>query len=162
MIPAFALRYLPHALGTIAVLGAIWWVHDSVWDKGYARCEADYAAQSAAAAAHARQDYLDAIAKGDALSARLAASQAENQKLRSRHADSARSILGVCPDSLRVLHDAAAAGTELPPASSTLAGQTGLVAASAVAVAVGENYADCREYAERLNALIDWHTRGQQ
>jgi hypothetical protein len=159
MIPALALRYLPHALGTVAVLGAIWWVHDSIWDKGYDRCHEEYASAHAVEAAAAQSDYLAAVARGDEISAKLATAQAENRRLRNHHADTARSILGVCPDGLRAYHDAAATGSELPPASGASIGQTGLVAASAIAVAIGENYSTCRECESQLNALIDWHTK---
>lgn len=159
MIPTLAHRYLPHALGTIAVLGAIWWVHDSVWDAGYARCESEHITQAAEAAAAAREDYLDAVARGDEISAKLATAQAENRRLRNHHANIARSIPGLCPDSLRAVHDAAAAGAEMPATPGTSVDETGTVAASAVATAIADNYHACREYAAQLNALIDWHKK---
>lgn len=45
MIPAIALRYLPHALAVGAALAVAGWAYSSIWDKGYARCEAQHTAK---------------------------------------------------------------------------------------------------------------------
>lgn len=162
MIPVLALRYLPHMLGTIAVLGAIWWVHDSVWDAGYARCESEHITQAAEAAAAAREDYLDAVERGDQISAKLATAQAENRRLRNDLANDVDRLRGLCPAGLRLIHDAAAAGRALPEAARASLDSPATVDARAVAQAVAGNYADCREYAAQLNALIDWHTNTKE
>lgn len=159
MIPAIAIRFLPHALATLAALGALWWAHDSVWDKGYARCENKHVAQAAEAAAAARKDYLDAIARGDEISAKLATAQAENRRLRNDLANDVDRLRGLCPAGLRILHDAAAAGHALPEAARASLDSPATVDARAVAQAIAGNYADCRGYIDQLNALIDWHTQ---
>lgn len=159
MIPSLALRYLPHALGTLAVLGAIWWGYSTIWDKGYARCEQDYLAKSAAAAAAARTDYLDAVARGDEISAKLATAQAENRRLRNDLANDIDHLHGLCPVGLRIAHDAAAAGKPMSEAASASLGSPATVDARPIAKAIVGNYAACHDYIAQLNALIDWHTQ---
>lgn len=39
-MPAWLLRFLPHALAVVAILGAMWWLDD----RGYQRAKADQAA----------------------------------------------------------------------------------------------------------------------
>jgi hypothetical protein len=57
------------------------------------------------------------------------------------------------------LHDAAAAGTELPASAGSTADAPSGVALSAVARVVSGNYTACRATAERLIALQAWATQ---
>lgn len=65
MIPAIALRYLPHALVAVATAGAIWWGYSTIWDRGYASCEEK---NRAALAEHLQRgiEQAQVIAKQDA------------------------------------------------------------------------------------------------
>lgn len=157
MIHPVALRYLPHALAALAVVGVVWWGYSTIWDRGYARCEAEHSEVLAQATAQAHQDYLDAVARGDALSARLATAQSENRRLKDELSSDIDRLRGLCPAGLRLIHDAAAAGRSLPDAARASLDSPATVDARAVAHAVADNYAACRGYIDQLNALIDWH-----
>lgn len=157
MIPAIVLRYLPHAIGTVAVLGAVWWGYSTIWDEGYESCQTEHIAQAAEAAAEARQDYLDAVARGDEISAKLAAAQAENRRLRNDLANDVDRLRGLCPAGLRLIHDAAATGTPLSDAARASLDTPATVDARPIASAIAGNYAECRGCLDQLNALIDWH-----
>lgn len=157
MIAPIVLRYVPHALAALAVAGAAWWAYSTVWERGYARCESANATVIAQATAQAHQDYLDAVARGDQISARLATAQTENRRLRNELANDIERLRGLCPAGLRIIHDAAATGRDVSDAARASLGAPATVDARAVAQAVASNYADCRGYIDQLNALIDWH-----
>ena len=162
MIPALALRYLPHALVAVATAGAIWWGYSTIWEKGHDACEQEHAAQAAEAAAADHRNYLAAVAWGNQISTQLAATQRQIATLKVHHEDVARILPGMCPDGLRVLHDAAAAGVYLPDASGASLRTPAVIAASAIASAIGDNYGRARDCESRLNALIDWHKKNDQ
>lgn len=135
----------------------VWWGYSTIWDKGYASCENKHVVQAAQADAAARAEYLDAVARGDEISARLAAAQTENRRLRNDLAHDVDRLRGVCPAGLRLVHDAAATGATLSEAARTSLDTPATVDARPLAAAIAGNYADCRDYIDRLNALIDWH-----
>jgi hypothetical protein len=112
------------------------------------------ARQEATEADHTQ--YVAAVAWGSQVSATLAATQREIEVLRSRHDNYARRITGTCPDGLRVLHDAAAEGTDVPESAGQTTGSTATVAASDIGAAIAENYAAFRENAEQLESWITW------
>lgn len=119
--------------------------------------EASTAAQAALARWQAAQ------ARGDALSAALATSQAQNNRLSQektralQNQTTGRACLSV--DALRVLNDApglSVAGLPAPTSSAVAAGEP--VATDTDigtwAIAAGAQHQACRE---QLGALIDWH-----
>lgn len=60
----------------------------------------------------------------------------------------------VLPPGFRLLHDAAASGSELPEAAGSI--QAEPVPAQAAAETVVSNYTECRAELEKLNGLWDW------
>lgn len=151
------LRLVLGAIGTVAVMGAPWWGYSTIWDRGYETCQTEHIAKAAEAAAEARQDYLDAVARGDEISTKLAAAQAENRRLRNDLANDVDRLRGLCPAGLRLIHDAAATGTTLSEAARTSLDTPATVDARPIAQAIAGNYAECRGCIAQLNALIDWH-----
>ena len=160
-MPAWLLRYLPHALAVLAALGAAAWVYSGIWDRGYISCKAKLDKANAAAML-ARDAELDvARLKGEALSAGLAAKERELSNLSREYLTYANAITGHCPESLGVLVGAAAAGQALPatpgPSPNTAAAAGAAANAGAIAANIATNYPRCWECIARLNALLDWH-----
>lgn len=162
MTTASALRYLPHAIGALAVIAVAWWGYSTIWEQGHEASEQEHAAQAAEAAAEDHRNYLAAVAWGNQISTQLAATQRQIATLKDHHEDVARILPGMCPDGLRVLHDAAAAGVYLPDPSGASIRTPAVIAASAIASAIGDNYGRARDCESRLNALIDWHKKNDQ
>ena len=157
IIPPIALRFLPHAMAVLAALGAVWWVHSTIWDQGYTACKAEWN-QATAEAMIARDAELDvARLRVEALSAGLAAKERELSALNREYLTYANSIVGHCPDTLGVLTAAAAAGQALPAAPGPSPDPTATVGAAAIAANIATNYPRCWECIARLNALVDWH-----
>lgn len=156
-MPALLLRFLPHAMAVLAVLGAIWWLHSTIWDQGYALCKAEWN-QSAAEAMIARDAELDvARLRGEALSKGLAEKERELSALNREYLTYANAITGNCPASLGVLVGTAAAGQTLPATPGPSPDPAATVGAAAIASNIATNYPRCWECIARLNALLDWH-----
>ncbi len=160
-MPAWLLRYLPHALAVLAALGAVAWVYSGIWDRGYASCKAKWDRANAEALL-ARDAELDvARLRGEALSAGLAAKERELSNLSREYLTYANAIVGNCPESLGVLVGAAAAGQTLPattgPSPHPSAAAGAAANAGAIAANIATNYPRCWECIARLNALLDWH-----
>jgi hypothetical protein len=126
---------------------------------GYSACERDHKAAALEAAEQMHATYIAEVERGDKLAVALQDQRRENQRLRDKHADHARLLVGTCPSGLRTLHDAAASGTELSQAAIGTLNSTGTVAASAIAESVTNNYATARDCQDQLNKLIDWHSK---
>lgn len=157
MIPPIVLRFLPHAMAVLATLGAIWWMHSTIWDQGYDSCKAEWN-QAAAEAMIARDAELDvARLRGEALSAGLAEKERELSSLNREYLTYANAITGNCPAALGVLVGTAAAGQALPAAPGPSTDPTAAVGAAAIATNIATNYPRCWECVARLNALLDWH-----
>ena len=141
-------------IAALAVGGALY-----IRSGGYSACERDYQAAALEATEQMHAQYIAEVERGDKLAAALQDQRRENQRLRDKHADHARLLVGTCPSGLRTLHDAAASGTELSQAAIGTLNSASTVAASEVAVAVSNNYALARECQDQLNKLIDWHSK---
>ena len=157
IIPPIALRYLPHAMAVLATLGAIWWMHSTIWDQGYDSCKAEWN-QATAEAMISRDAELDvARLRGEALSKGLAEKERELSALNREYMTYANAITGNCPASLGVLVGTAAAGQTLPATPSPSPDPAATVGAAAIASNIATNYPRCWECIARLNALLDWH-----
>jgi len=156
-MPAWLLRFLPHALAVLAALGATAWVYSNIWDRGYDACKGEWN-KATAAAMIARDAELDvARLRGDALSAGLAEKERELNTLNREYLIYANAITGHCPDSLGVLVGAAAAGQTLPATPGPSPHPSAATGAAAIAANIATNYPRCWECIARLNALLDWH-----
>ena len=156
-MPAWLLRFLPHALAVLAALGATAWVYSNVWDRGYDSCKVEWN-QATAESMIARDAELDvARLRGEALSAGLAQKERELSTLNREYLTYASAITGHCPDSLGVLVGAAAAGQTLPATPGPSPDPAATVGAAAIASNIATNYPRCWECIARLNALLDWH-----
>lgn len=144
------------AVGGLVLAAALAAGYRWAYGHGHDACARDHDQAVAVAKDQDHAAYVAAVAWGSQVSETLAQSQMQIQSLRKEHDHYARSITGTCPDGLRVLHDASAAGTNISEPASEVAGGTGTVAASAVGEAVAENYAACRENLEQLEAWIRW------
>lgn len=157
-MPAWLLRFLPHALAVLAALGATAWVYSGIWDRGYDSCKAKWDKANAEAMI-ARDAELDvARLRGEALSAGLAQKERELSTLNREYLTYASAITGHCPDSLGVLVGAAAAGQTLPATPGPSPHPSAAAGAAAIAANIATNYPRCWECIARLNALVDWHT----
>lgn len=140
----------------LAVSAIATWGYSTVHANGVAACERKQQVAAATSAAEDHKNYVAAIAWGSQMSTKLAAKQQELKRLKNRHEDAARTIPGTCPDGLRVLHDAAAAGLDIPEPTGQADGTSSTVAASEIGSTIAINYAACQENAERLGAWIEW------
>lgn len=148
-----------YGIGAIAVVLAVNALYSAVRSGGYDQCRSEVAAKQAAAQSEDHKNYLAAVAWGNQVSASLAQAQRRIADLKGDHENGARVIPGFCPDGLRLLHDAAATGVYLPDPTGASLRTPAVVAASAIGVAVADNYARARDCEARLNALIDWHEK---
>lgn len=130
-----------------ALAGLGWFIHDSIYDRGYNTAKAEYE-QAAEATRIAHQEEIDGLAKSFALKA--AKQRVITQTIIKEVDKYVPNTLPLLPAGFRVLHDAAAAGkAPVDPAGTDVAP----VAPSTVAAAVATNYANCRYDQERLEAL---------
>lgn len=141
------------ATALVSSVGA--WLHGRAY--GESACELEHQAALASAQQQAQQQYESAIAWGNRVSAQLAQAQRRSQSLKEHHETVARNLDGTCPVGLRVLHDAAALGTEVPESARASLTSPATVAADWVGATVAANYARARECQAQLNALIAWH-----
>lgn len=149
-IPLPALLLVASLAGAVAA-----WFHGRA--AGVDACEIEHAAAAAEAQQANYQRYLAAVEWGNRVSAQLAQAQRRSQNLKESHETVARNLDGTCPVGLRVLHDAAALGTDVPDAARASLSSPATVAADWVGATVAENYARARECQAQLNALIAWH-----
>lgn len=139
------------------LIGSGWWGYSAVYGRGVTACETKYKLAAAEAATADHTSYLAAVQWGNQVSAALAKAQRRGAALKENYRVFAHDLVGTCPQQLRVLHDAAATGANLPDAAGPPAAATATVAARDLGEAVVDNYARCRGNADQLNALIDWH-----
>lgn len=157
MIPLPWLSILRYVLPVIGVAGLVWWAHHTVWDNGYASCQAEWN-QATAEAMIARDAELDvARLRGEALSKGLAEKERELSALNREYLTYASAITGHCPASLGVLVGTAAAGQTLPGTPGPSPDPAATVGAASIAANIATNYPRCWECIARLNALLDWH-----
>jgi len=157
VIPAIALRYLPHALAVASACVIGWYVYDAVWTRGNDACHAEWAAASARTIEQRDAELEVARIRGDALSRELADKERQYNNLRTEYLTYANAIPGVCDPRLGVLVGAAATGKPLPAAPGAPADPAATVTTAAIAGNIAENYTRAWECIARLNALIDWH-----
>ena len=124
---------------------------------GRAACERAATAAQVIAQAEALAQYEAAIAWGNQVSGQLAHARRHIQSTKESHETAALDLVGTCPVGLRVLHDAAASGDDLPQAARASLAAPGTVAADWVGSALAVNYARARDCQAQLTALIEWH-----
>lgn len=156
-MPAWLIRFLPHILGSLAILGVATWVYSSVWDRGYGSCKVEWNAALAEAAVKRDAELEVARLRGDALSKELAEKERQYGNLRSEYLAYAHAIPGVCDPALGVLVAAASTATSVPQTPSAPASPPPAVSSAAVAANVAENYTRAWVCIAQLNALIDWY-----
>jgi len=142
----------------LAVAGLAWWAYISVDGRGYARCERAYQLASAEAEAEAHQRYMQEVARGDAIQAKLIETQRRLNDVKTEYLAFANGITGNCPADLGLLINAAVQNGGLPQASTRPADPTATIAAALIARNIAENYGRGNACIAQLNALIDWHT----
>ena len=147
----------------LVAAGVIWggvFVYNSIDASGYKRCHdaATLAAKTAEADANAR--YIAALNWGNQITAQLMDTTARLHNLRGSHEKFASTIVGTCPDSLRLLHDSAADGTSIEVSGRTQSEEAGTVMASSIGVAIAHNYALYHECASQIEAVIQFQ-KGQ-
>lgn len=158
---ALVLPAVVYAL-TAAVSG---WIGYRIGADEVEALRAAHARSLFAASEHAHRQLLDATARGDALTRRLAlATTADNKTTQDKHREvsavtSGRACLG--DPALRLLDGAPGLSVRMPAAASGAATASGQHVATdtqlaAWALDAGAQYADC---ARRLSALIAWHDR---
>lgn len=147
-------RYGLLALGALAAVGV---AYGWAYGRGENACKQEY--QAALAETLARQQVIvDAQReRGDAIAARLAATERELSSTKQEYLTYANAITGHCPGTLGVLVGAASGANALPSATGKPADAPSPVAAALVAGNVAENYARFGSCYAQLNALIDWH-----
>lgn len=135
------------------------WALHTFYAKGVQDSEDQHALVAAKAAESDHKNYLAAVEWGNQITVSLMATNRKITDMRTTHETFARGIPGTCPDSLRVLHDAAASGSNLPIPASGSSGPTATFAASAIGSVISKNYAEARQCQAQLNSLIDWHNQ---
>jgi hypothetical protein len=153
----------PYVLGVIAILLSIWFIFHKGEQSANARWEAKYAAETSDRLKRL-QSWGEADRKRVAeLDAKLKAELAKERALRDRLANMVKSYVTPLADSRCVVprgfvlhHNASAAGADLPDASRELVDAAAGVSLSAVESTVSDNYAACRETAQRLRDLQQW------
>lgn len=160
-MPAWLIRFLPHILGSLAILGVATWVYSSIWDRGYDSCKGEWNAALAEAAVKRDAELEVARLRGDALSKGLAEKERQYGNLRSEYLAYAHAIPGVCDPALGVLVAAASTATSMPQTPSAPASPPTTVSSAAVAANVAENYTRAWVCIAQLNALIDWHSAAE-
>ena len=149
-------------LGIALAVGA-WSAYLAVDHSAYSRGvrDAEDAAQlvAYAAAEEAHQFTLAEIERGDALSKELLETQRRLDATKTEYITYANSIVGHCPDDLRVLAHYAARGEPMPvpEAARPPVDAAPPVSAAAIGANLAENYARCFANAAQLRALIQWH-----
>lgn len=157
-MPAWLIRFLPHILGSLAILGIAIWVYGTIWDKGYTSCKEEWNAALAQAAVKRDAELEIARLRGDALSKGLAEKERQYGNLRSEYLAYANAIPGVCDPALGVLVAAASTATSVPQATRAPTSPPAAVSSAVVAANVAENYTRAWVCITQLNALIDWHS----
>lgn len=151
---------LRQVLFGVGLLGALWLYHHVT----QARIDA---AEARAAAAAARSDAFAADLAAARTDARIVTRYVDRvQVVRERgrtivrevpaHVPAAADAACPVPRGFVRVHDAAAAGVDLPAAAGTADAASAGIALSAVAVTVADNYTACHATAEQLTALQAW------
>lgn len=160
-MPSWLIRFLPHILGSLAILSIAVWVYSSVWDRGYDSCKGEWNTALAEAAVKRDAELEVARLRGDALSKGLAEKEREYGNLRSEYLAYAHAIPGVCDPALGVLVAAASTATSVPQTPSAPASPPPATSSAVVAANVAENYTRAWVCIAQLNALIDWHSAAE-
>ena len=160
-MPSWLIRFLPHILGSLAILSIAVWVYSSVWDRGYDSCKGEWNAALAEAAVKRDAELEVARLRGDALSKGLAEKERQYGNLRSEYLAYAHAIPGVCDPALGVLVAAASTATSVPQTPSAPASPPPATSSAVVAANVAENYTRAWVCIAQLNALIDWHSAAE-
>jgi len=152
-------RYGFLALGAAVAAGSAYlWAYG----RGQDACEAEHLAIMAETLQRQQAIASAAQARGDKLSADLAATQRKLQATEKEYLTYANAITGNCPADLGVLIGAASRGDSLPEATGAPASKAPPIDAAPLAANIAINYPRCFACYAQLNALIDWHTADEK
>lgn len=156
-MPSTLIIYL---VASITVAGAAWVGYNAIDGRGYNRCKAEVELANLHAAEEAHQVYLAEVARGDAISAKLAITERRLNETKSEYLAYAHGIVGNCPAELGVFLAAeAASAANLPKAPSPLVDSPATLEASIIAANIAENRGRFEINYARCAALIDWHNK---